>query len=197
LRIMNIEYLIDKGDFRHSADWIKILSDIKASIDKVVWPAGNKLFILNPSKGRGRGEGNGVKPIKDACMVMLKSRGWETEERKNPYRLDAIKHLSIKNYFGLEWETGNISSTHRAINRILLAHQEDSLAGGAVIVPTRSLYRFLTDRVGNFEELKPYFPLWRSQNWENGILAIFAVEHDGTDKSIPRISKGTDGRALV
>jgi hypothetical protein len=197
MKLVHIEYLIEKGNFRSSSEWRSILDDISDAIAKVVWPPGNNSFVLNPSRGRGRGEGNGVKPIKDACMVVLRSRGWATDERKNPYRLDAVKHLSNGTYFGLEWETGNVSSTHRSVNRILLAHQEGRLVGGAVIVPTRALYGYLTDRVGNFDELRPYFRLWHSYVWENGILAIIAVEHDGIDQSIPRIGKGTNGRALV
>jgi len=60
------------------------------------------------------------------------------------------------------------------------------------------LYRYLTDRVGNFTELEPYFDLWRdAAGWKEGVLAILAVEHDGIDPKVPRISKGTDGRALV
>jgi hypothetical protein len=26
---------------------------------------------------------------------------------------------------------------------------------------------------------------------------VFVVEHDGVDSSVPRITKGTDGRALI
>ncbi len=198
VKLAKIEYLIKKGKFPASKEWAAILADLKKAIESVVWPPGSSSFVLNPSTGRGRGEGNGVKPIKEACMLTLSKLGWSTDERKNPLRLDAIKPLTSKTAFGVEWETGNISSSHRAINRLFLGHKQGVLVGGVLIVPTRSLYRYLTDRVGNFAELEPYFDLWKdAAGWKEGVLAIIAVEHDGTDPKVPRISKGTDGRALV
>lgn len=168
-----------------------------AAIDAIKWPTGTGLFLINPDKGRGRGQGNGVKPIKEACMVTLEQFGWSTNERQNPLRFDAVKQLPHDVRFALEWETGNISSSHRAVNRILLGHLDGLVAGGILVLPTRSLYRFLTDRVGNRDELLPYYPLWQAQRWDDGLFAIFAVEHDGTSTSSPRIEKGTDGRALI
>ena len=63
-------------------------------------------------------------------------------------------------------------------------------------MPTRKMYRYLTDRVGNFQELEPYFPLWRALKVKEGLLGIIAVEHDAVSLDVPRIEKGTDGRAL-
>ena len=198
MRLAKIEYLIRTGSFARSLEWKSILSDLRTAISSVVWPPNNSRFILNPSTGRGRGEGNGVKPIKEACILTLKQLGWNIDERKNPLRLDATKSVGRKNVFGVEWETGNISSSHRAINRLLRGYHDDLLVGGALIVPTRDLYRYLTDRVGNLAELEPYFKLWRATiSWKNGVLAIIAVEHDGTDPKVLRITKGTDGRALI
>jgi len=59
------------------------------------------------------------------------------------------------------------------------------------------MYEFLTDRIGNFDELSPYFALWRAVPIANGVLAVIAIEHDGTRANAPRIPKGTDGRALL
>ena len=138
-----------------------------------------------------------MKPIKEACMLMLEKLGWNVNERNNPLRLDAIRSLQSKKTFGLEWETGNISSSHRAINRILLGHSQNILAGGVLVVPTRALYQYLTDRVGNFQELEPYFEVWRSYPLQEGMVIIIAIEHDGVQDDIPRIQKGTDGRVLI
>ncbi|MGH6636888.1 MAG: hypothetical protein ACRED0_12435 [Gammaproteobacteria bacterium] len=80
---------------------------------------------------------------------------------------------------------------------MLLAHHKDNIVGGAIILPTRNFYRYLTDRVGNYAELQPYFDIWRVVPWLNGILAVFAVEHDDASSDVPRIQKGTNGRALV
>jgi hypothetical protein len=137
------------------------MAEVKAAIRAVVWPRGSSRFTINPSRGRGRGEGNGVKPIKEACMLALTKSGWSTDERHNPLRLDAVKPTADGRSIGLEWETGNISSSHRSINRLLDGNRRGLVAAGVLIVPTRALYRYLTDRVGNLSELKPYFDLWR------------------------------------
>jgi hypothetical protein len=39
--------------------------------------------------------------------------------------------------------------------------------------------------------------MWRSLPVENGTLAIIEIEHDRISRSVKRIKKGTDGRALV
>ena len=197
MKLAQEEVLVAAGIFAGSAAWKTIRSEIQQAIRAVVWPPGSTQFTINPDRGRGRGEGNGVVPIKQACMETLQKLGWDTNERRNPFRFDAVRHYESVGIFGLEWETGNVSSSHRAINRILLAHKQGAIVGGALIVPTRSLYGFLTDRVGNFSELEPYFEVWREAPWMNGVLAILGVEHDATRSDVPRIRKGTNGRARI
>lgn len=132
----------------------------------------------------------------------LKLRGWDLETpigiatRVRPEPLDCTKKVDDR-VFAVEWETGNISSSHRAVNKLALGILNRVLIGGALVLPTRKMYQYLTDRVGNFEELEPYFPLWRSLQCDKGLLVIFAVEHDAVDQNIPRILKGTNGRALT
>jgi hypothetical protein len=99
--------------------------------------------------------------------------------------------------FCVEWETGNISSSHRALNKMSLGILEKVLIGGALIVPTRAMYKYLTDRVGNLQELEPYFLFWRAFNVDEGFLLVIGVEHDAVSLNVPRIPKGTDGRALL
>jgi hypothetical protein len=96
----------------------------------------------------------------------------------------------------VEWETGNISSSHRALNKMCLGILKGVLIGGVLILPTRKMYGYLTDRVGNFSEIEPYFPFWRHLQFPEGILAVIAIEHDAVSLDVPRIPKGTDGRAL-
>ena len=55
----------------------------------------------------------------------------------------------------------------------------------------------MTDRIGNFEEIEPYFDVWRKLQLQKGVLAVIAIEHDGISKQVPPIRKGTNGRALV
>jgi hypothetical protein len=180
--------VVDTG-FSATAEFHRVQADILAGIAAVVWPEGANEFSINPTRN-----GNGVKPIKDAFITCLTSRGWVAEHD----RFDA--HLSFPGTaapFAVEWETGNISSSHRAINRMALGMAEDRLSGGVLVLPTRNIYPYLTDRVGNYEELKPYFSLWGSQFREIGYLAIVGIEHDRTDPAVPLIRKGTDGRALL
>jgi hypothetical protein len=70
------------------------------------------------------------------------------------------------------------------------------LTCGILVVPSRELYKYLTDRIGNMDELEPYLDLWRSFPCKQGVLEIVAIEHDGMSKDVPRIPKGTSGRAL-
>ena len=138
-------------------------------------------------------------------MLALKDEGWELEKKmlvleegqKRPGKLDAVKTLDDGRLFVAEWETGNISSSHRAMNKMAVGIQEGSLIGGILILPSRAMYYYLTDRIGNFRELEPYFPLWRNLCVDKGVLAVIEIEHDGTSEDVPKIEKGTDGRALV
>jgi hypothetical protein len=197
MRLTKTEILLAKRPFAESREWSACRSEIELAVKAVVWPTGSSRFIICPDRGRGRGEGNGVVPIKLAFLKRLAQSGWSIDERRNPLRFDAFKDLRDRKGIGLEWETGNISSSHRSVNRILRAHLDGTLIAGVLVLPTRNMYQYLTDRVGNFEELEPYFPIWSQYPWNDGVLAIFAVEHDGVDPSVPRIGKGTDGRALL
>lgn len=109
--------------------------------------------------------------------------------------LDALKQTSA-GWIGFEWETGNVSSSHRAINKLLLTFLKRRLVGGFLAVPSNDLKPYLTDRIGNIGELEPYFPLWSAVPVTNAALRIVVVEHDGVSKAVPRIPKGRDGRAL-
>jgi len=202
MKIVHTEYLIDAGAFSASSEWRAINSHLRDAIASIQWPPGSGSFTLHDQPGKKRGQGNGVKPIKEACMLHLQSRGWHLETPldiatfKSPGRMDATCPVRGR-LFCVEWETGNISSSHRALNKIALGILKKVLIGGVLIVPTRQMYKYLTDRIGNYPELEPYFPLWRSLPVDEGLLAVIAVEQDAVSKTVPRIAKGTDGRALV
>ena len=201
MKIAHIETLIDAGSFSDSPDWYRIREQIMNAIKSVEWPPGSGSFTLYDQPGKKRGEGNGVKPIKNACMERLRKNGWSLETPvdiatvKRPGKMDATFPVGEK-LFCVEWETGNISSSHRALNKMALGLLQRTLIGGVLIVPTRVMYKYLTDRVGNYPELEPYFPFWRSVPVEEGLLTVMAIEHDAVSKDVPRIEKGTDGRAL-
>ncbi len=196
MKIIRTEVLLKNGRFYDSAEFRQLTSEIEEAIAKVVWPLGNNLFAINPTR-----KGNGVKPIKNGCMSYLEDSGWLLENRlkitseMRPGPLDATKNLSNGKMFALEWETGNISSSHRAVNKMALGILEGVLSGGILILPSRKMYNYLTDRVGNYQEISPYFPVWSSLGITTGYLGIIEIEHDIEDQDSPLIRKGTDGWA--
>ncbi|MHC5595862.1 MAG: restriction endonuclease [Nostoc sp.] len=197
MKIVQEVSLISVGSFEESSDWSIIRTEIRDAISLIVHPPGTSSFTINPKR-----HGNGVKPIKEACMIALRDRfTWRLETRinyatKSPGKVDATK--VIDNYlFALEWETGNISSSHRAVNKMVLGLLRGVFLGTALVLPSRKLYPYLTDRIGNYEELEPYFDVWRAVQIPEGFLAIFVIEHDQLDGNVPTLTKGTDGRALV
>lgn len=198
MKIVHEEILISAGEFEATEEWSNIRTEIREAVSSVVWPEGSDTFIINPVK-----KGNGVKPIKDGCMIVLREKfGWKTEEFiflrdvERPGKVDALRSTSTKP-FVFEWETGNISSSHRTLNKIALGLLRETISGGVLVLPTRNIYPYLTDRIGNYEELRPYFQTWKSMPITGGLMMIIAIEHDGIDSSVPLIKKGTDGRALV
>jgi hypothetical protein len=201
VKIVRTELLIDAGGFGDSAEWGSRFGEICESIRSIEWPPGSGSFTLYDQSGKKRGEGSGVTPIKKACMARLQRYGWTPETRidvatvKRPGPMDASCRVGEK-LLCVEWETGNISSSHRALNKMCLGILKGILIGGVIILPTRKMYGYLTDRVGNYSEIEPYFPLWRHLQFPEGILAVIAIEHDAVSLDVPRIPKGTDGRAL-
>ncbi|WP_315788945.1 restriction endonuclease [Fischerella sp. JS2] len=197
MKIVQEVSLISVGSFEESSDWSIIRAEIRDAISLIVHPPGTSSFTINPVK-----HGNGVKPIKEACMIALRDKfGWKLETSINyatrsPGRVDATKVID-NHLFALEWETGNISSSHRAVNKMVLGLLRGIFLGAISVLSSRKNYPYLTDRIGNYEELEPYFDVWRSVRLEEGFLAIFVIEHDQIDPNVPTITKGTDGRALV
>lgn len=80
----------------------------------------------------------------------------------------------------VEWETGNISSSHRSLNKMCLALLGGLADAGVLVVPSVRLYPHLTDRIGNIRELQPYFYFWKKIGSlaGSGLLAVIEVEHD-------------------
>jgi len=198
--VKKIEFtpLIKKGTFSNSDELATILSEIDTAISLIVWPPGADSFTINPGKHL-----NGVKPIKENFVSHLRSIGWEIENRvdvgvttRRPGPIDATRLTESGKLFAVEWETGNISSSHRALNKIVAGIINGFLVGGALILPSGNIYPYLTDRVGNYPELEPYFCVWRSVNIPTGYLCTISVEHDNVNNNIAAIPKGTDGRAL-
>ena len=200
MKVVSVETLVSKGNFAQSDEWKEIREMAASAAQAVVWPVGSDKFTIYPESGKKSGEGNGVKPIKNAAMSYLDEQSWKLEHpwpiehRVKPGKMDAAFH-STKGLIALEWETGNISSSHRSMNKMCLGLITDVIVAGILIVPSRILYPYLTDRIGNVAELEPYFPLWSATPCKEGVLEIIVVEHDEESTEVPRIPKGTDGRA--
>jgi hypothetical protein len=201
MKIAHETFIVNEGTVAMTDDWLKIAEEIRTAIAAVTWPPGSSSFTINPIR-----RGNGVKPIKQACMSLLRDNfGWNLESKfdpaglleviRGPGKFDATRQSSV-GVIALEWETGNISSTHRALNKMALGLIRQIIVGGVLILPTRRFYRYLTDRIGNFEEVEPYFPLWKALNIDKGFILAIGLEHDYEDETVARITKGTDGRAL-
>lgn len=101
----------------------------------------------------------------------------------------------------VEWETGNISSSHRSLNKMCLALMGGLVDAAVLVVPSIYLYPHLTDRIGNVKELQPYFYFWNTvgQLVHHGLLAVVEVEQDDLFKSTDIrdfIPVGEDGNAF-
>jgi hypothetical protein len=217
LKVVERIALIERGAFAASLAWRQIRDEVVHAVEQAEWPVGSGSFTIYPQSGKKSGEGNGVVPIKAKPMAMLKAAGWSLEfpwavgERPDeaavvervieravkgsrPGDIDAARNFS-QGLVVVEWETGNVSSSHRSINKIALGLRLGQCIAGILVVPNMRLARYLTDRIGNIEELRSYFPMWRAVQVENGALELLVIEQDAESDQVPRIPKGKDGRA--
>lgn len=209
MKIPRADTLVAQGAFARSSEWEAIRAHIHKAVCAADWPPGSGSFTIYPESGKKRGEGNGVKPIKDEALRFLTrtpppiadgrwvtEHPWPVGERVKPGKMDAAFLLpGDTGLVAFEWETGNISSSHRSINKVCLGLLSGRLKAGVVVVPSRALYPYLTDRIGNIAELEPYFPLWQATPCQEGVMEVIVFEHDAVSRDVPRIPKGTDGRA--
>ena len=199
MRLVEEIDVIDAGGAKASPVVSQALSEVRLAIGAVVWPPEASSFTIHPEK-----HGNGVGPIKLAFIASLLDQGWLQE---NPFPvagvlggaafgpLDVAKVID-QDIVAIEWETGNISSSHRAMNKMAIGLRRGVLFAGVLIVPTKDMASFLTDRIGNVYELRSYVEHWHSVPVKTGYLGIWAIEHDGKSRDVPIIPKATDGRAL-
>lgn len=198
--IKTVKTLLSVGNFGESNEYQQIEREVFDAISCIRNPQGSSGFYLLKQE-----KANGVVPIKDSFITRLDEYGWRNENiadpRIKPRKIDSSKLLNDHKFFGVEWETGNISSSHRALNRIALAIKDGLLVGGILVLPSREMYKYLTDRVGNYQEIENYFPVWEDLRYafevrnQNALMKVIEIEHDGLRNDIPHIPKGTDGRA--
>ncbi len=150
--------------------------------------------------GKKRGEGNGVVPIRTEFIKRLRKLGWTIEGAAKNHLGNELGDFDAvltgpEGPIVVEWETGNISSSHRSMNKLTMLVSDGIVAAGILVVPSRKPYVYLTDRIGNFKELEPYLKPWKSVPCESGVLEIIVIEHDAESYEVPKIPKGSDGRA--
>lgn len=228
MRWLRTLVLFDKGNVVSSNDWQILHEAYVRAINRVEHPAGTGRLKLRrkallPS---GQWDRNGVTPLKAQFLTsMVVDEHWQPEgkfvisgPKKAPdVRLypgmetheepitsefgafDFITTAPSGTHVAIEWETGNISSSHRSMNKLAIALAAGKIQAGVLILPSRKLYEHLTDRIGNIGELSPYLGMWSglSSTVERGLLAVTVVEHDELtdDKAHAYLKSGKDGRA--
>jgi hypothetical protein len=200
VKIVHVETILSCGSYAASKHWAETRDEIHKAVRRCAWPPGKKKFTIYPQSGKKRGEGNGVVPIKNEFIKHLRKLGWTIEGPaknhlgQNLGDFDAVLP-GPEGPIVVEWETGNISSSHRSMNKLTMLVSNGIIAAGTLVIPSRKLYVYLTDRIGNYRELEPYVKLWKSVPCERGALDIVVIEHDAESCDVPKIPKGKDGRA--
>ncbi|MGG0403198.1 restriction endonuclease [Priestia megaterium] len=167
--------------------------EVVTAISSTVWPIGSNVFAINNSVKNA----NGVVPLKEKCYIELENTyDWFREKPLNVLKIekqkggpiDVYKEFNSGERIGLEFESGNIASAHRSMNKLLLGINRNELDLGIILMPVKELAYYLTDRITNYEELEPYFEITEGKPF------IF-IGFDATiyDKNIPLIPKGKDG----
>jgi Restriction endonuclease BamHI len=230
MRWLRTLVLFDQGGVVSSEDWESIHRSFVRSIERIDSPRGSGRLMLRrktqdpESKQWNR---NGVGYLRSRFLEhMVADEGWQAEGEVDLQNLQEKPELRlypsmeaysepITSAFGdfdfvtttdggirvaIEWETGNISSSHRSLNKLSIVLAAKKIQAGVLILPSRNLYEHLTDRIGNIGELSPYLGMWKSMGTavERGMLAIAVVEHDELtdDPEFPYLKAGKDGRAV-
>ena len=196
MKIVAVHTIINCGPYAASPHWRRTRKQIHSAVRACEWPPGSGAFTIYPQSGKKRGEGNGVKPIRDGFVANLRSREWLIEGPaqnalgRNLGDFDAVLP-GPEGSVVVEWETGNISSSHRSMNKLTMlvagGRHRRGYAGGA-LAETLRLSR------------QPQLPRDRAEPrrvpCKKGVLEIVVIEHDATSDGVPKIPKGTAGRAL-
>ncbi|AEB25482.1 MULTISPECIES: type-2 restriction enzyme BamHI [Bacillus] len=192
------EFITDEAKELLSKDKLiqQAYNEVKTSICSPIWPATSKTFTINNTEKNC----NGVVPIKELCYTLLEDTyNWYREKPLDILKLEKKKGGPIDVYkefienselkrVGMEFETGNISSAHRSMNKLLLGLKHGEIDLAIILMPIKQLAYYLTDRVTNFEELEPYFELTEGQPF---IFIGFNAE--AYNSNVPLIPKGSDG----
>ena len=161
MKIVHVETLLSCGVYAASAHWVKTRRSIHKAVKRCAWPSGSTTFTIYPESGKKRRMGNGVVPIRNEFIKELRRLKWTIEGGAKNHLgqhlggFDAVLE-GPEGPIVIEWETGNISSSHRSMNKLTMLVSNGIIAAGTLVVPSRKLYGYLTDRIGNYKELEPY-----------------------------------------
>lgn len=220
--------IFDTGSIVKDADWAAVHDSYRRSIQAIDHPAGSGKLTLRKEK-RIRADlrlCNGVPYLRRRFLDhIVNEEKWESEKAVDlhPDRVQPTLTLypegqehqePLTSKFGvfdfvtlgknglriaIEWETGNISSSHRSMNKLAISLAAGAIDVGVLIVPSRDCYDHLTDRIGNIGELSGYLEIWEAAKVrvKRGLLAVTVIEHDELtdDETIPYLPLGGDGRA--
>jgi len=220
--------IFDRGNVVSSSDWKTIHDSYIRSIQNIDFPKGSGTLTLRRKQLRenGQWDRNGVGYLRKRFLDhMVDEESWKKEagfdlgEGRKPAAIHLYPSMDeyeepITSEFGgfdfvttapsgthvaIEWETGNISSSHRSLNKLMIALRTGHIQAGVLIVPSRQLYQHLTDRIGNIGELSGYISLWKdlADVVERGLLAVSVVEQDHLtdDPVFEYLPAGEDGRS--
>lgn len=221
--------LFNCGEVAQTADWKRVHESLVRAITGIDFPRGSGTLTLRRKtriEKSSQWRRNGVGYLRTRFLQgMVEVEGWQQEAQVGIEHLQLQPELllypgfsphkeNITSGFGdfdfmtetpsglhiaIEWETGNISSSHRSVNKLTIALAAGRIQAGVLILPSRALYEHLTDRIGNIGELSPYLTMWSqlSPMVKKGVLAITVVEQDALtdDKIFPYLTTGNDGRA--
>jgi restriction endonuclease BamHI len=191
VKIVHVETILSRGTYAPSEHWAETRAGIHAAVKRCAWPPGSKKFTIYPQSGKKRGEGNGVAPIKAEFIKKLRRLKWTIEGAVKNHRgqkrgFDAVLP-GPEGPIVVEWETGNISSTHHMMNKLTMLVSDGIIAAGTLVVPSHRLYVHLTDRIGKYMDLEPYLKLWKSVPYRSGVLEIVVIEQDAESYDVPKI----------
>lgn len=179
-----------------SAPLAHLRAEVLAGIERTVWPAGASRFSINPVH-----KGNGVGPIKEALLEHLAKRGWEFErqlcggEAEMAGPVDAY-HEREGLRLCVEWETGNVASSYRVVLKMMDALVEGKIDAGLLIVSDKRLARYLTDRIGTYDEIAWSLRMLRKL-FQRGYIEVVVMDADRIDTRVPLIPKQASGMGHV
>lgn len=183
--------VVNNGGAAESEDWRTLHDSYTRAIKSIDHPAGTKSLTLRKKyreQKSGAEKRNGVKYLRERFLQhMTNDEHWtaeaqgEIEIAQMPAVLKSYPDMQshteeVQSMFGgfdfltrtkggfraaIEWETGNVSSSHRSLNKLVIALNASVINAGVLILPSRDLYEHLTDRVGNIQEVSPYLCLWQ------------------------------------